>query len=94
MTNTGESDGKEIVQVYFSKEGSEVERAAKELKAFTKVDLKAGESKTVTIEVPVQELAYYNVAASDWKVESGAYKVLVGASSRDIREETLVSINE
>ncbi len=94
VTNTGESDGKEIVQVYFSKEGSDVERAAKELKAFTKVDLKAGESKTVTIEVPVQELAYYDVAASDWKVESGEYKVLVGASSRDIREETLVSINE
>ncbi|WP_421871430.1 glycoside hydrolase family 3 C-terminal domain-containing protein [Marinoscillum sp.] len=93
VTNTGEVAGKEVVQVYFSKEQSTVERAAKELKAFTKVSLNGGESKMVTIEVPLSELAYYDVSTSDWKVESGEYKVLIGASSRDIRSEGSVTIN-
>ena len=93
LTNTGSTDGKETVQVYFGKSESAVDRAAKELKGFTKVALKAGESKTVTVEVPVSELAYYDVESSDWQVESGTYTVLVGASSRDIRGETSVSID-
>ena len=93
LTNTGSTDGKETVQVYFGKSESAVDRAAKELKGFTKVALKAGESKTVTVEVPVSELAYYDVESSDWQVESGTYQILVGASSRDIRGETSVSID-
>ena len=93
LTNTGSTDGKETVQVYFGKSESAVERAAKELKGFTKVALKAGESKTVKVEVPVSELAYYDVESSDWQVESGTYQILVGASSRDIRGETSVSID-
>lgn len=93
VTNSGNADGKETIQVYFTKEQSAIERAAKELKSFTKVELKAGETKTVTVEVPVKELAYYEVSSSSWIVEPGDYQVLVGASSRDIRGETSVSVN-
>ncbi|MEQ8473084.1 MAG: glycoside hydrolase family 3 C-terminal domain-containing protein [Marinoscillum sp.] len=93
ITNAGGVGGKEIVQVYFSKENSAIERASKELKAFSKVEVKAGETQAVTIEVPVSELAYYDVESKDWKVEKGTYKVLAGASSRDIRSESSIVVN-
>jgi Beta-glucosidase-related glycosidases len=85
LANTGKVDGAETAQLYVSKLKSAVPRAAKELKAFKKVFLKAGESKTVTIEVQVNGFAYYNETKQAWKVEAGSYSLLLGSSSRDLK---------
>jgi len=66
VKNTGKVDGKEVVQLYASKSDSKVSRASKELKGFKKVLVKAGNSETVTITLPVKELAYYDVASKKW----------------------------
>jgi len=93
LTNSGKMDGAEAVQIYVSKSKSAVARAAKELKAFKKVFLKAGESKTVTIEVPVSSLAFYNENNQAWEVESGNYSLLLGSSSCDIKSKIDVKVN-
>lgn len=93
LTNTGKVDGAETAQLYVSKPKSTVTRAAKELKAFKKVFLKSGESKTVTIELPVSSLAYYSETNQAWEVESGGYSLLLGSSSRDIKGKADIKIN-
>jgi len=92
VKNTGKVDGKEVVQLYASKSDSKVSRASKELKGFKKVLVKAGNSETVTIKLPVKELAYYDVASKKWVVESGKYTLKVGNSSRDIKKEIAITI--
>nr|WP_315240657.1 glycoside hydrolase family 3 C-terminal domain-containing protein [uncultured Flavobacterium sp.] len=92
VKNTGKTDGKEVVQLYVSKSDSKVTRAAKELKGFKKVFVKAGSSQPVTIQVPVKELAYYDVASKKWIVEPGKYTLSLGNSSRDIKKEIVVNI--
>lgn len=92
VKNTGKVDGKEVVQVYTSKSDSKITRAAQELKGFQKTAVKAGNSNTVTIKVPVKELAYYDVAAKKWTVEPGKYILKLGNSSRDIKKEIVVTI--
>ena len=86
LKNTGKYDGAEIVQLYASKPLSCVTRVKKELKAFKKVFLKAGEEKEVTVSVSYSDLAYYNPSLKDWVVETGDYKLLLASSSRDIRQ--------
>lgn len=93
VTNMGDIAGKEIIQVYSSLSRSTVQRAAKELKGFEKVNLIGGETKKVTVKIPVSELAYYDVKTKDWVVEPGKYDLLVGASSRDILGKASVTIN-
>ena len=93
LTNTGKVDGAETAQLYVSKSKSAVVRAAKELKAFKKTFLKAGESKIVTIEVPVSSFAYYNESKGAWDVETGIYTFLVGSSSRDIKGKVDVEVS-
>jgi beta-glucosidase len=92
VKNTGKVDGKEVVQVYASKLDSKITRAAQELKGFQKVLVKAGNSATVTIKVPVKELAYYNVETKKWTVEPGNYILRLGSSSRDIKKEIVITI--
>ena len=92
LTNSGGSDGAEIPQLYVSKAGSKVPRAVKELKAFKKVFLKAGESNTVVLEVPVSSFAYYDETKNDWNVEPGIYTLLLGSSSRDIKGEVKIKV--
>lgn len=92
LTNTGKVDGAETAQLYMSKLKSDVRRAEKELKAFRKVFLKAGESQQVTIEIPVNSFAYYNGTKSTWEVEPGDYTLLLGSSSRDIKGEIGVKV--
>lgn len=93
VTNTGKRDGAEVVQLYVGKNtNTAVFKAEKELKAFQKVYLKAGEAKTVTLTFEEADLAYYNVEAKTWVVENGDYAVMVGASSRDIRLTASVSV--
>ena len=82
-----------MVQLYVTKKGSKVERAAQELKGFEKVFVKKGQTATVTMAVPVKELAYYDVGLKKWVVESGTYNFRIGNSSRDIKTEVFVHIN-
>lgn len=84
VVNTGKCDGAEVVQVYVGMNDSKVARATKELKGFKKVDLKAGETKSVSIDIPVKKLAYYNEQKADWEVEQGTYTFHVGTASDDI----------
>ncbi len=92
VENTGNMDGKEVVQLYVSKKDSKVDRAAQELKGFEKVFVKAGKTENINIELPVKELAYYNVEKSDWQVESGTYSIKIGNSSRDIKVEVQIDV--
>ncbi|WP_417368635.1 glycoside hydrolase family 3 C-terminal domain-containing protein [Flavobacterium beibuense] len=92
VKNTGNHDGKEVVQLYVSKAKSAVERAVKELKGFNKVLVKAGNSEKVTIKVPVKELAYYDENSKGWLVEKGDYTFKLGNSSKNITQEVTVTI--
>ena len=92
IKNVGERDGAEVAQLYVSAPESNIYKAQKELKGFSKVFLKAGEEKEVSITLDSRAYAYYNVNINDWHVESGAYKILVGASSRDIKLESVVNV--
>ena len=85
VTNTGARDGAEIVQVYIAKPGAEIFRPAQELKAFARVPLAAGESRTVTLPLDDKAFRYWNTRTDCWEVEDGRYEVRVGASSADIR---------
>ncbi|NNK10228.1 MAG: glycosyl hydrolase, partial [Flavobacteriaceae bacterium] len=94
VENTGNKEGKEVVQLYVSKKDSKVERAAQELKGFEKVTVKAGETVTVNMALPVKELAYYDVEKRSWIVEPGDYKLGIGNSSRTLTAEVVISIEE
>jgi beta-glucosidase len=85
VTNTGDRDGREVVQVYTGLRTSAVARPPLELKAFRSVEVAAGESREVVLTVRREDLAIWDVRAGAWTVEGGSYSVSVGASSRDIR---------
>ena len=92
VKNTGKVDGQEVVQLYSSKSDSKITRAAQELKGFQKVLVKAASSETVTIQVLVKELAYFNVETKKWTVEPGNYTLKLGNSSRDSKKEVVITI--
>jgi beta-glucosidase len=92
ISNTGNLSGKETVQLYVSKTGSKVERADKELKAFKKPMIKSGSTVEVRLEIPVKDLAYYDVKNAKWVVEPGVYQLLAGASSGDIKQTISITI--
>ncbi len=82
VTNTGSVAGDDVVQLYVSAKGSKVERAPKELKAFARVGLAPGETKTVRFAVPVAELAYYD-EPNGWVVEAGRYEAIAAHHAAD-----------
>ena len=85
IKNTGDRDGAEIAQLYIGLPDSKIFRAAKELKGFKKVFIKAGE--TVEVEIPFDDKSfrYFNVKTNKWEVEGGTYSIMIGASVEDIR---------
>ena len=85
ITNTGSTAGKEIVQLYIRDLTGSTNRPLKELKGFEKVSLEPGETKTVTIELDYRSFAWYSTNLGDWYAAGGSYEILIGASSRDIR---------
>ncbi|MDR1344761.1 MAG: glycoside hydrolase family 3 C-terminal domain-containing protein [Tannerellaceae bacterium] len=92
IRNSGETEADEVVQLYVNRVGATVEWPVKELKAFQRLTLKAGESRTVTLGFPVSLLRYWDEATGDWALESTALDILVGSSSRDIRLTKRVNI--
>lgn len=84
VTNTGDMAGKETVEIYVGKKDSAVERAAKELRGFAKVDLNPGETKTVTIELEPEAFQYYNEGKAEFVTETGVYQIYSGKSVEDI----------
>ena len=85
LKNTGKREGDEVVQLYVHRIDSKVEWPAKELKSFSRVTLKPGETKKVTLSVPVSQLRYWDVKSNDWQLENGEIQLMVGSSSSDIR---------
>lgn len=92
ITNTGNCDGAEIVQLYIKNPVVYEIRPEKELRDFAKVFLKAGETKTVTFTLNARAFSYYETRIHDWYAESGDYEILLASSSRDIRLQYTVSI--
>jgi len=85
VTNTGPRDGDEIVEVYVAPPKSNVARPPKELKGFARVSLGKGETKQVSLTLEPRAFAYWDDAKKQWAVEAGAYEVMAGASSADVR---------
>ena len=84
VKNSGKREGADVVQVYIEPPKGEVPRAVRELKAFSKVKLEPGESKSVKMQVPRAELAYWNPGTKSWVVTPGSYVARVGDSSRNL----------
>jgi beta-glucosidase len=82
VTNTGKRAGTEVVQMYVRDRVSSVTRPIKELKAFEKVSLQPGETKTVSLEITPESLAFYDVNMK-YTVEPGEFEIMVGTSSRN-----------
>ena len=93
VTNTGATDGAEVVQLYINDVKSTIDRPVKELKNFEKVYLKAGETKTVTFEIDAQDLSYFDADKHEWVAEPGKFKALIGSSSEDIRSTVNFKLN-
>jgi beta-glucosidase len=92
ITNTGQRAGKEIVQMYIRDQQASLQRPEKELKAFAKVQLEPGESKTVTLSIGRDALAYYDDLAHEWVAEAGEFEVLVGSSSQEIQASAMFAL--
>ncbi len=86
VTNTGKVKGKEVVQIYVEAPDSHVIRPVRELREFTKVELEPGETKTVAFTLGKRAFSYYHVELKDWFVQTGAYLIHAGSSSRDLRQ--------
>ncbi len=92
ISNTGEYSGKEVVQVYVSYLGNGYTHPVKELKAFRKVSVNAHDSKRVSISFAKSDLSYYNTALKQWILEPGMYRIILAASSQDIRISQNINI--
>jgi beta-glucosidase len=92
LSNTGQYDAAEVAQVYVGEVNPTVLRPSKELKAYKKVFVKAGESVQVDVHLPKSAFAFYDVDSHDWKINSGEFNIMVGASSCDIRSIVKTSL--
>lgn len=84
VTNTGDYDGAEVIQLYSQQGNPGIMRPDKELRAFNKVFLKSGESKEVSLKFKVDDLAYFDEKINNWNLESDHYSLLIGNSSDNI----------
>ena len=79
VKNTGQRGGDEVVQLYVHQQASSVKRPVKELRGFRRIALQPGETKTVTLEVPGDKLAFYDEKIHAFRVEPGIFDVMAGA---------------
>lgn len=92
VANTGDRAGQEVVQAYVAALDSTVARPPKELKAFAKVALDPGERRRVALDLEPGAFAYWDVGGGGWRIDPGAYDILVGRSSGDIRAKATLTI--
>ena len=92
VTNTGHRSGAEVVQLYIRPQEDQADRCVQTLKGFSRVNLHAGQSKTVTMKLDWCDFAYFNSNASHWEVPAGKYQIAVGYNSRDIAATGMVSM--
>jgi beta-glucosidase len=92
VTNRGDRRGSEVVQLYVGDVDATVERPGKELKAFAKIELAAGETTSVSLDLDDRSFAYWDAAGHGWRVEPGEFELSIGSSSRDIRRRVQVTI--
>lgn len=83
VTNTGHCYGREVVQVYVAAPNSKIIRPGLELRAFDKIGLEPGETKTVTVELDKRSFAYWDEESHDWLVEEGKYQIIIGRSAEE-----------
>jgi beta-glucosidase len=89
VTNTGNREGAEVIQLYIRDLVGSVTRPVKELKDFKKVSFKPGEKKTITFTITTEDLSFYN-SDLKWGSEPGEFTVFVGGNSRDVKEAGFV----
>lgn len=99
ITNTGSREGAEVVQGYVKDVKSRLPRPEKELRAFDKVFLEAGETKVATLVIDRYSVGYWDTDLGDtetggWVAEKGTFEALIGASSADIREKIAFEVEE
>jgi len=92
VSNSGKNDGEEVVQVYIRDMKASVPVPIHSLKGFRRVFLPAGTTKTIKIQIPVRELAYWVPDKKVFEVEKGKFIIQVGASSSDIRMESIIDV--
>ncbi|MDO4623116.1 MAG: glycoside hydrolase family 3 C-terminal domain-containing protein [Eubacteriales bacterium] len=92
VTNIGDRDGKEVVQLYVAPQGGTILRPVRELKRFEKVQLAAGETKTVTFELDRRAFAYWSTEIHDWHVETGSYAIAIGRNAQEMAVSAEVKV--
>ncbi|WP_371408450.1 glycoside hydrolase family 3 C-terminal domain-containing protein [Micromonospora zamorensis] len=92
VTNAGARAGSEVVQLYTHQRTSRDKTPIRQLKAFQRVQLAPGQTRTVTLRLPAADLAHWDVTRSRWVVESSTYDLMVGASAQDIRARAAVRV--
>lgn len=92
VTNTGRCAGKEVVQLYVAPKGGTIIRPVRELRAFEKISLAPGETKTVTFTLERRAFAYWSTKIHNWHVESGEYEIQIGKNSHEILLSEMVSV--
>lgn len=92
LTNTGNSQGAEVAQLYIGLPGAKVFRPKLELKGFAKVQLDAGETKRVTIPFDDKTFRYFNVKTNRFEIEGGTYQIMIGASVQHIRLNGCITV--
>ena len=85
VTNTGDREGQEVVQLYIGDRKSSLPRPLKELKGFSKISLEPGESRTVTFSVDKEDLAFFDPEKHEWVAEPGLFDLYIAAAADDVR---------
>ena len=93
VTNSGAREGADVAQVYVAEAHPKVPRPAKELKGFTRIDLKPGETKTATVTLDGRAFSYYDADAKQWRADPDEFQILVGRSSQDIQLHSSLTLS-
>jgi len=94
VANTGAQAGTAVVQLYVAPQDAPIQRPEKELKAFAKVELAAGEARDITLHLTARDFAYWDVGARGWHVAAGSYTLQAGLSAADIQTSASIVMGE
>jgi len=93
LTNTGKRLGEEVVQLYVQHLDSKVVRPLKELKGFTRISVRPGETRRVTLSLKSDQLAYWNVDAHRFEVEPDQIELMIGPSSAEVKLKKIIRVS-